>query len=720
MVTSIVGSTQKPISSNRLKEYFSRRDDLSGVLYIGYPIIGTNEGAYPIDALWISEEKGLVVFCLIEGKNIDNYQLCQDDSYNKVDARLRGHRELMNKRNLVVDINVITYAPIVTTITSSSDYILCNEKTIDQAIDSIPDWNAPEYYEQLVSVIQSVSMIRKNRKKRDIQNKDSRGAKLQRIEDSIANLDNAQGRAVIESVEGVQRIRGLAGSGKTIVLALKAAYLHAQHPEWRIAVTFNTRSLKDQLKRWITSFYAEQTSSEPDWENLKILHAWGSRSTNGGIYYDCCIEHGIEWMDFTQARDYSRDKAPFAYACQKALDYSCNFHSMYDAILVDEAQDFPVEFLQLCYHLLSDTKRLVYAYDELQSLNLQSLPSPEVIFGKDTNGLPRVKFEYDSNGQSNQDIILEKCYRNSRQALTIAHALGFGLYRKADLTSDTGIVQMFDHHQLWTDIGYKIVNGELEDGKRVVLERTKDSSPAFLENHSSADDLFVCKVFENRNDQDEWVANEIIKNIKEEELRADDIIVINPDPLSTRSVVGDVRKRLFEAGINNHIAGVDSSPDVFFNADADSVTFTGIYRAKGNEAAMVYVINSQDCCEDNCMPSNNVARLRNRLFTAITRSKAWVRVVGFGSNMTVLKDEIDKVKQHNYQLDFIYPTFEQRKKMNIVNRDMTPSEKNRVNKIRLDWNNIISDIESGRLFIEDLDKDAVEKMRNLLNSGDEI
>jgi superfamily I DNA and RNA helicase len=31
-----------------------------------------------------------------------------------------------------------------------------------------------------------------------------------------------QSKAVIETVDGVQRIRGLAGSGKTIVLALKA------------------------------------------------------------------------------------------------------------------------------------------------------------------------------------------------------------------------------------------------------------------------------------------------------------------------------------------------------------------------------------------------------------------------------------------------------------------------------------------------------------------
>ena len=59
---------------------------------------------------------------------------------------------------------------------------------------------------------------------------DSQGAKLKQLENSIATLDNLQSKAVIETVDGVQRIRGLAGSGKTIVLALKAAYLHAQHP----------------------------------------------------------------------------------------------------------------------------------------------------------------------------------------------------------------------------------------------------------------------------------------------------------------------------------------------------------------------------------------------------------------------------------------------------------------------------------------------------------
>lgn len=76
-------------------------------------------------------------------------------------------------------------------------------------------------------------------------------------------------------MEGVQRIRGLAGSGKTIVLALKAAYLHTRYPDWRIAVTFNTRSLKAQFRRLITRFCIERSGEEPDWTKIRIINAWG-------------------------------------------------------------------------------------------------------------------------------------------------------------------------------------------------------------------------------------------------------------------------------------------------------------------------------------------------------------------------------------------------------------------------------------------------------------
>lgn len=111
MVTIITGTTNKPIASEALKKFFQSQQDLEGYFFIGYPIIGTIDGAYPIDGLLVSPNKGLIIFNLIEGKSIEGYQEAQDDCANKIESKLKGYKILMNKRTLCVDINIITYAP---------------------------------------------------------------------------------------------------------------------------------------------------------------------------------------------------------------------------------------------------------------------------------------------------------------------------------------------------------------------------------------------------------------------------------------------------------------------------------------------------------------------------------------------------------------------------------------------------------------------------------
>jgi superfamily I DNA and RNA helicase len=471
MIDLIRGSTRKTISSDQLVNKLSNASSLNGVLYVGYPILSTPEGKYPIDAIYISPEKGVVLINLVEGTNLpDDYKSTQDDIYNKLTAKLRNNKKLMNGRFLDVPIYVITFAPAISPPSVfDNDYPVCSENNLVEQICKIEDTEF-EKYKQTLSVIQSISNIRKGTKKRIIEISESKGAKLQSLEDSIANLDNHQARAVVETIDDVQRIRGLAGSGKTIVLALKAAYLHAQHPDWKIAVTFNTRSLKEQFKRLINTFTIEQIGEEPNWDNLKIIHAWGSSGHyNEGIYHNYCMIHDIEYLDYKQAKyTYGFEKA-FEGVCNTALisTFTKDSKPLYDVILIDEAQDFSISFIQICYKLLGDKKRLVYAYDELQSLNSRSLPSPEEIFGNNEKGNPLVKLS-----DSSQDIILKKCYRNSKPILTTAHALGFGIYRENDPKTGTGLIQMFDDSQLWKEVGYSVVSGELADGRKVTLERT--------------------------------------------------------------------------------------------------------------------------------------------------------------------------------------------------------------------------------------------------------
>ena len=709
------GAISQRVCASKFENLLKTWRTEQGVCFIGYPVFSTIDGRVPIDALMVSPNKGIIIVNFVEGTRLpDNYRERMDDAYNKLKSRLYGCKALVRGRELTVAINVVTFAPAVSVRGQiDSIYPVCNEESFKGFYCSLADENQfGSLYRSTISALESISALRSGAKKRDVKKSDSRGNVLKKLEDSIATLDHTQSRAVIETVDGVQRIRGLAGSGKTIVLALKAAYLHAQNPDWKICVTFHTRSLKEQFKRLITGFVIESSSREPDWENLKLIHAWGSgMGEKEGVYYDYCIAKGVLPMDYLHAKSQFGAEKAFAGACGAALkaDTGDDGYHPFDVVLVDEAQDLPIEFLQICYRLLNDVKRLVYAYDELQSLNRLSLPPPEEIFGRRSNGEPEVVLSSPS-----QDIMLPVCYRNSRPVLTAAHALGFGIYRTPNPRTKTGLIQMFDDSKLWREVGYEVTAGELLDGHEVTLSRTETTSPLFLEQDIPQDDLIVFKKFDSDEEQAEWVAEEISKNINEEELRADDIMVINPDPRSTRLKVGVVRAKLIEMGIEEHLVGVDTAPDVFFTEKA-SVPFTGVFRAKGNEAAMVYIINAQDCY-DNCMILSTV---RNRLFTSMTRSKAWVRVLGVGDRMQQLIEEFEQVKTNGFKLKFTYPTAELRRQLKVINRDKSSSSVKKLQDFEGSLEQLISAIESGEIHKSDLSIELVQSLKDVLGSDEE-
>ncbi|MGS0756693.1 DEAD/DEAH box helicase, partial [Roseateles sp. GG27B] len=533
---------------------------------------------------------------------------------------------------------------------------------------------------------------------------DSRGAKLKRIEESIANLDQHQSQAVIETVDGVQRIRGLAGSGKTIVLALKVAYLHAQNPDWRIAVTFNTRSLKEQFRRLINNFTIEQTGAEPDWEHIDIINAWGGpgEKERDGVYHKFCRTNGVDFLDFGTAKRKFGDHKEFSGACAEAIASASSPVSLYDLILIDEAQDLPIEFLRICYKSLSEPGRLVYAYDELQSLTGAAVLPPEELFGSKADGTPIVRLNQDEGGPR-QDIILEKCYRNSRPLLATAHALGFGIYR------ERGLVQIFDQDALWTDVGYVVSDGELAEGKQVTLARTPDTSPEFLENHSSPDDLIQFMKFDGAVEQTAWLVQAIQADIREQELRPEDIVVINPNPLTTQREVGAARQQLFAAGINSELAGVSTSADIFTKAGC--ITFTGIFRAKGNEAGMIYIMNTQDCASG--WDKTATALGRNRLFTAITRSKAWVRILGIGPNMDMLIQEWERLRDNDYKLHFTYPTAAEKAQLRVINKELQGRGRGRRRATELQREQLLQAVERGEVDPDQL----ILELENLKRSG---
>lgn len=690
-------SNKAPASTERLISFF-RSSEYEGKLYTGYPILYVGGESLTFDALWISENFGVIVFDLIEGSNFSDRRSARDKLFTKAKALLGQYEELNIGRDFGVSIEVITFAPACQNV--NDDFVATTNSELQAIIDNrVAHWAHSDLFQLTVSVLQSVVKIKPLVNRDYVKKIDSRGAITKKLEETIANLDSQQETAIIEYSGGIQRIRGLAGSGKTIVLALKAAYLHATNQDWDIAVTFNTRALKNQFKDLIELFCIQKTGKKPNPDKLKIIQAWGG-SYNTGIYFEFCKQNAVEYLDFLTAKARAnKNQLPLDFACSMALEQTSKkqINPTFDAILVDEAQDLSESFLKLCYSNLKKDikgeKRLIYAYDELQTLNEgSSLPNPKLIFEEDAN-----------------DVILEKCYRNSRALLTSAHALGFGIYKE-------GLVQFFDEPKLWSDVGYKIEKGRLIGNEPVILYRDILASHQVLENSASIDDLIIMKSFENASAQAQAVASDIIKNLKEDELRFNDILVINPLAQTTKTDVGEIRAILHQNGFQSHIAGVNN-PDIFH--EENSVTFTGINRAKGNEVPMVYIINAQECHSHPFFKERDLIRRRNILFTAMTRSKAWVRIYGFGERMTLLKEEYEKVKEKKFKLDFIYPTPAEIRRMNTIRRDISQTEEQRFKKeidILSEIPKIMERINNGEASVEDYPEGIQEILSKLIDA----
>jgi superfamily I DNA and RNA helicase len=357
----------------------ARNAEFTGTLYIGYPVLAIDDGRVEFDAVLVSRDRGVIIFDLYSyygaepgrpGAPIpDEVAAKQEQLYAALFNKLNSFRELRRGRSLVVEVFTVAVHPIADTFIEENDSRLVGLGRLqDLPVLESENRLGDGELQHLNAAIQRISNLKPQKKRDNVVRQNSKGSAIKDIEHQIANLDLWQKRGSIEYVNGPQRIRGLAGSGKTVVLALKAAYLHVKRPDWQIVVTFNTRSLYQQFEALITRFVFAQVSEEPDWSKLHVMHAWGG-SDRDGVYLEATGKIGCPYRDFsTAARLYGYDSA-FDGACKEALAALGDAQlDLYDMMLIDEAQDLRVSFFRLAYRMVKDPKRIVWAYDDLQNL----------------------------------------------------------------------------------------------------------------------------------------------------------------------------------------------------------------------------------------------------------------------------------------------------------------------------------------------------------------
>ena len=575
-------------------------------------------------------------------------------------SRLIRNKSLrINKTSLAFEARTLIYAPflektegIVTdSILAISRHQL--EKGLDEAA-SFPVDN--QVFTELVATIEGAKgLLRPRSRIVPPDNPSSKAILANGVESEIASFDQRQKQGAMVVLDGLQRIRGLAGSGKTVVLAMKAALTHLRNPEATILYTFHTRSLYQHIQRLITRFYRQFDDKDPDWKQLQIVHAWGGRNT-AGVYYNACVQNGFQPLTFTQALALS--SSPFDYACKDFVE-TIRPNPSYDYVFIDEGQDFPASFIQLCIGLAKEN-RVVFAYDDLQTIFQAKTPSLTDIVGKDAQDHPLVELT--------EDIVLYKCYRNPRVILVCAHALGFGIYGPK-------IVQMLENKEQWEDIGYKVTQEKFIEGEKTTIERPYNNSLSYLSEHQLPSDLIKTNVYSTYQEEVNGVVNDVVKDINDG-LRPDDILIIVADDRTIKAYTTAITNKLRQHGINVNNVHADSYGIRDFQQEG-YVTLSTVHKAKGNEAFMVYVLGV-----DALFSSSQTVRERNLIFTAMTRTKGWLRVSGVGEGAKAYAKEVEVALINFPDLIFNYPSSEELK---IIERGLADSAiQKQNNRRRLD------------------------------------
>ena len=461
-----------------------------------------------------------------------------------------------------------------------------------------------------------------------------------RVRNTIQNQHSAfdieQKRAALNIINSPQRIRGLAGSGKTIILAMKAAQYHLQNPEAEILYTYYTKALHGQIKYLIEKYYKDFSENKsPDWSKIHILHGWGGGSLRG-VYSETCNHNFVTPISFLQAKASSL-MSPFNYIFSE-LDKN-SLKSRYDLTLIDEGQDFPASFYRVCRKITKDM-RIVWAYDDFQNIFDIKIQDEKETFGKDGDGNYYVDFGRNQNEY--QDIVLKRCYRNSRIGLITAFSLGLGIYNEK-------VLQRLENNKHWEDLGFLVESGDSNVGSNMIVSRPEKNSPSKT-NELFGEETVSIDLFETLETECQFVVDKIIKDITVEELRADDISVIGIDNKNIKNYFEYLERALNSKGIKtfNHLNTANNNTN--YSID-DHVTLSTLNKAKGNESGMVYVMGV-DYIFNN--PNNIV--YRNKLFTGITRSKGWVSLTGFTLKGSQCSEEIQKLRDKKYKLVFKQPS----------------------------------------------------------------
>jgi hypothetical protein len=375
------------------------------------------------------------------------------------------------------------------------------------------------------------------------------GPGKERFAREVLALDEAQARMALRLGSGHQLIKGPPGSGKTLVLIHRCGQLLKYHPKVKrvLLVCFNI-ALVSYLRR--------------------MIQDKGLGLGKGGVtvfhFFELCAHILGEPVHYeNETSDY------YELVTQEALKRVIDGRSSvgpFDAILVDEGQDFGQEMLRILVNLVRPGGDLVVSLDAYQDLY-------------------RRKFFWKSLGiqASGRVWHLKRVYRNT--------------------------VEIFEFTQRFI-------------GKTVVGEAQPSLLPLDLAFHGEVPDL---RRFPGPDEIEDFLVNDLREAIEGQEYKRSEVGVLYDDKVygpdgfayDNRALPMRILKRMEDAAIPATWVSQDVRSKELFDVTTDRVSVISIHSAKGLDFDLVYLLGM-----DRIRPSDVTREyLVSLVYVAMTRAK---------------------------------------------------------------------------------------------------
>jgi hypothetical protein len=177
-----------------------------------------------------------------------------------------------------------------------------------------------------------------------------------KIDDGIyLSFNTKQKRYIYPKPNSKQKLAGVAGSGKTLVLAMRAANLAAQDKKV-LVICFNI-TLRHYIKKQINKARAKFW-----WNKINIMHF-------DGFCKRYALTHEIPFpFDGTDEENIQQHRKNLISHRENNSNYL-----KYDAILIDEGNDFEEEWYKYLCSFLTKNNEILFAVDKKQNIYKREL-----------------------------------------------------------------------------------------------------------------------------------------------------------------------------------------------------------------------------------------------------------------------------------------------------------------------------------------------------------